>query len=70
MYFAHGYIYLFAWNFLALISIATARYMRDKWTTNMVLHTAFGMLITFATMFWGFWAINNSMGFQTYKTNG
>jgi hypothetical protein len=31
--------------------------MKHKWETNMVLHAASGTLITFATMFWGFWAI-------------
>jgi hypothetical protein len=30
----------------------------------MVLHTAFGSLISFATMFWGFWAINNKKGWD------
>jgi hypothetical protein len=39
--------------------------MRDKWETNMVLHTAFGMLISFATIFWGFWAINVKNGFSS-----
>jgi hypothetical protein len=72
MYFAHGWVYLIAWNLFGLVQIATARYMRDKWQTNMVLHTAFGMLITFITMFWGFWAMNQKKGFQssTYKPIG
>jgi hypothetical protein len=39
--------------------------MRDKWETNMILHTAFGSLISFATMFWGFWAISNKKGWET-----
>jgi|LauGreDrversion4_2_1035121.scaffolds.fasta_scaffold166553_2 hypothetical protein len=64
MFFAHGYIYFFCWNIFVLVQIATARYMRDKWETNMVLHTAFGSLISFATMFWGFWAINNKKGWD------
>jgi hypothetical protein len=38
--------------------------MKDKWETNMVLHTAFGMLITFTTMFWGFWKIMTRHGFD------
>lgn len=64
MYFAHGYVFFFCWIIFALVQIATARYMRDKWETNMVLHTAFGSLISFATMFWGFWAINSKSGFS------
>jgi len=67
MYFAHGWVYFICWNIFGLVQIASARYMRDKWQTNMVIHTAFGTLITFATMFWGFWAINNRMGFDTSK---
>lgn len=68
MYFAHGYIYFFCWNLFVMVQIASARYMRDKWETNMVLHTAFGMLISFSTMFWGFWAIKQKAGFspETY----
>jgi hypothetical protein len=38
--------------------------MRDKWETNMVLHTAVGMFISFSTIFWGFWAINFKKGFD------
>lgn len=64
MFFAHGYIYFFCWNIFALVQIATARYMRDKWQTNMLLHTAFGCLISFATMFWGFWAIDTKAGWD------
>ena len=64
MFFAHGYIYFFCWNIFALVQIATARYMRDKWQTNMLLHTAFGTLISFATMFWGFWAIDTKKGWE------
>jgi hypothetical protein len=64
MFFAHGYVYFFAWNVFVMVQIATARYMRDKWETNMVLHTAFGMLISFSTMFWGFWAIRQKKGFN------
>jgi len=72
MFFAHGYVFFFMWNIFALFSIASARYMRDKWTTNMVLHTAFGSLITFGTMFWGFWAIWLKNGFMpgSYKPFG
>lgn len=48
--------------------------MRDKWETNMVLHTAFGMLISFSSMFWGFWVIDLKKGWDsnTYaeKTRG
>jgi len=57
MYFGHGYVFFICWNIFGLFQIITARYMRDKWQTNMVLHTAFGMLITFGTIFWGMWAI-------------
>lgn len=39
--------------------------MRDKWETNMILHTAFGSLISFSTMFWGFWAISTKKGWET-----
>ena len=31
----------------------------------MIIHTAFGSLITFATMFWGFWAMDNKSAFTT-----
>lgn len=55
--FAHGWALFFAWNIFAILQIVTARYMRHKWETNMVLHTASGTLITFATLFWGFWKI-------------
>ena len=65
MYFAHGYIFFFCWNIFSLFQIATARYMRNKWETNMILHTAFGSLISFSTMFWGFWAISNKHGWDT-----
>jgi len=65
MFFAHGWVYFICWNLFGLVQIASARYMRDKWQTNMVIHTAFGTLISFATMYWGFWAINNKNGFST-----
>jgi ABC-type phosphate transport system permease subunit len=68
MFFVHGYIYFFAWNIFVLVSIATARYMRDKWETNMVLHTAVGMFISVSTIFWGFWAINFKKGFDIQNT--
>jgi amino acid permease len=70
MFFAHGYVYFFCWNIFVLVQIATARYMRNKWETNMVLHTAFGMLIAFSTIFWGFWAINNQKGWDSNKYDG
>lgn len=72
MYFAHGWVYFIIWNIFGIMQIATARYMRDKWTTNMVLHTAFGSLISFASIFWGFWAINQKKGFDpnTYQPIG
>lgn len=69
IFFAHGYIYFFCWNIFALVQIATARYMRDKWQTNMLLHTAFGTLISFATMYWGFWAIKIKSGFDLSTYN-
>jgi len=56
-YFAHGYVFFFAWIIFALVQIFSARYYKHKWETNMVVHAASGSLITFATMFWGFWAI-------------
>ena len=56
-FFAHGFVFFFAWIFFALIQIFSARYYKHKWETNMVVHTASGCLITFATMFWGFWAV-------------
>lgn len=42
--------------------------MRHKWETNMIIHTAFGMLITMITMFWGFWAISRN-GFNPGNGN-
>jgi hypothetical protein len=59
-FYAHGWAFFFAWNVFVLVQIATARYMRHKWETNMILHTASGMLITMITMFWGFWAISKN----------
>jgi amino acid transporter len=34
--------------------------MHHKWETNMILHTACGMLITMITIIWGFWAISRN----------
>lgn len=59
-FYGHGWAFFFAWNIFVLVQIATARYMRHKWETNMILHTACGMLITTVTMFWGFWAIQRN----------
>ena len=56
-YFVHGFVFWFAWIIFAFVQIASARYYKHKWETNMVVHAASGTLITFATMFWGFWAI-------------
>jgi hypothetical protein len=56
-YFVHGYVFFFAWIIFSLFQIFSARYFKHKWETNMVFHAASGSLITFATMFWGFWAI-------------
>ena len=56
-YFVHGFVFFFAWILFALVQIFSARYFKHKWETNMVVHAASGSLITFATMFWGFWAI-------------
>jgi hypothetical protein len=56
-YFVHGFVFFFVWIFFAFIQIASARYFKHKWETNMVVHAASGSLITFATMFWGFWAL-------------
>jgi hypothetical protein len=56
-FFVHGFVFFFAWIFFAFIQIASARYFKHKWETNMVVHAASGSLITFATMFWGFWAL-------------
>jgi len=56
-FFVHGFVFFFAWIVFALVQIFSARYFKYKWETNMVVHTASGSLITFATMFWGFWAI-------------
>ena len=56
-FFVHGFVFFFAWIFFAFIQIASARYYKHKWETNMVVHAASGTLITFATMFWGFWAL-------------
>jgi len=44
--------------------------MRDKWETNMVLHTASGTLITFVSLFWGFWKIRSVNGFMPGKWAG
>ena len=56
-FFVHGFVFFFAWIFFAFIQIASARYFKHKWETNMVVHAASGSLITFATLFWGFWAV-------------
>ena len=56
-FFAHGFVFFFVWIIFALVQIFSARYYKHKWETNMVVHAASGSLITFATMFWGFWAI-------------
>jgi hypothetical protein len=56
-FFVHGWIFFVAWIVFGVFQIATARYMKHKWETNMVLHAASGTLITFATAFWGFWSI-------------
>ena len=58
LFYAHGWAFCFAWCIFSILQIASARYMRHKWETNMVLHTATGMLITVTTCFWGFWAID------------
>lgn len=45
--FVKAWVLIPAWCAFSLIMIATARYMRHQWTTNMVLHTAMGSFITF-----------------------
>jgi hypothetical protein len=54
-----------AWNIFAYVNIVTARYMRDKWQTNMILHMAFGTAILFSTMYWCFWCNRMNGGFFT-----
>ncbi len=55
----HGFVFFFLWTILGLFQIASARYMKHRWETNMVLHGACGSLIFGATMFWGFWAMTD-----------
>ena len=55
----HGIVFFFLWILLGLFQIASARYMKHRWETNMVLHGACGSLIFGSTMFWGFWALTD-----------
>lgn len=66
--FVHGWALFVAWNIFGLLQIITARYMKDKWQTNMVLHTASGTMITLNSMFFGFWKIMMQNGFDVANT--
>ena len=49
----HSYVFFVAWNVFTIVSIATARYNKHNYETNMLLHAAVGSLILVVSVIWG-----------------
>lgn len=64
-WFMHGMVMTIAWFPLAFLTIATNRWGAIFWRKRQILHSIFGFLATFFTMFSGSMAISKLGGLQT-----
>ena len=49
----HGWFLWAAWGILALLQISSTRYLKQYYRFNMIFHILSGLLIVFATLFFG-----------------